>query len=75
MGFQNPAITGRAIINALDPETATADHREASAEQSALDEADLRAVERDAYYEPAPASPDGAAPAPHRNRLARLLRR
>jgi len=78
MGFQNPAITGRAIIGALDPEVASARHLEASGEQAALDEADLQEVERAEYYgaaPTAPTAPDSAEPAPRGSILRRLRRR
>jgi len=73
--FPNPAISGRAIINALDPETASAGHLEARAEQSALDEADLREVERAEFYDQRPAVPERNVPAPRKRLLDRLLRR
>jgi hypothetical protein len=76
VAFQNPSITGAAIVKALDPDVATAAERDASGEQSDRDEADLRDLERAEYYDD-PAAP-AQAPAvtkPRRSFLDRLRRR
>ena len=69
----NPAISGDAILKALGPD----DHNVMNEQQRALDEADLRELERAAYYGETPAILEAAATAakPRRTILDRLLRR
>lgn len=71
--FPNPAITGTAIVKALDPNQATARHQDADEAQAVLDEADLHDMERAEYDEPA--TTEMPAPQPRRSLLDRLLRR
>jgi hypothetical protein len=71
----NPSVTGDAIRKALGPD----DPEGLSERQRALDEADLRELERAEYYHEAPAVPEAAIPAvvspKTRTILDRLLRR
>jgi hypothetical protein len=66
----NPSISGDAIRKALGPDEPNGK----SEQQTALDEADLRELERAGYYSPTPAIPETAAPK-RRTILDRLLRR
>jgi len=72
-GGPNPAISGDAILKALGPN----DEDVVNEEQRALDEADLRGLERAAYYGETTAVLEAAATAskPRRTILDRLLRR
>jgi hypothetical protein len=69
-------ISARAVIKALgkDQEDAAAAHDE-NASQAALDEADLRDVERAEYYGDAPAKPPAKPAVTHRSLIDRLLGR
>ena len=77
--FPNPAITGTAIVKALDTEVATAHHQDADRARAALDEADLHEMEQAAYYSDAgPSEPSTIEPPTikaRRSLLDRLLRR
>ena len=79
-----PAITGNAVLRALAPADAeAASHIDAAAEQAALDEQDLRDLERAEYYDgpTEPQEPATAAESAVRGvrglvlRLTRSLRR
>jgi hypothetical protein len=77
-GFPNPAYTGDAIRKALGPdEVATASELAQQQRTAALDEAELRELERAEYYGQTPAVLEHATPAarPRRGILDRLLRR
>ena len=70
----NPGISGEAIRKALGPEQgAAANQHQASEERAALDEAELRALERVEYYGETPTPEPG--PTPRRSLLDRLLGR
>ena len=66
----NPSISGDAIRKALGPDEPNGK----SERQTALDEADLRELERVEYYGETPAIPE-AAPPKRRTILDRILRR
>lgn len=71
-GGPNPAISGDAILKALGPD----EEKVVSQEQLALDEADLRELERAEYYGATPAITEAPTAAkPKRIILDRLLRR
>jgi hypothetical protein len=73
MQSPNPSIVGEAVRNALtSDESRAADAADASTSRAALDEEELRELERTEFYADAPAP---AAPAPRRTWLDRLLRR
>jgi hypothetical protein len=65
----NPSVTGDAIRKALGPD----DPSVKSEEQTALDEADLRELERVEYYGETPGIPETAAPK-RRTILDRIFR-
>jgi len=69
----NPSVSGDAIRKALGPD----EPEGTSARQTALDEADLRELERAEYYDKTPAARDAApiAAPTRRTLLDRLLRR
>ena len=69
----NPSISGDAIRKALGPDEPSGK----SEQQTALDEADLRELERAEYYVETPAVPEAAATVAPKRRtiLDRLLRR
>ena len=69
----NPSVSGDAIRKALGPDEPNGK----SQQQTALDAADLREVERAEYYSETPATPEAAPTAakPRRTFLDRLLRR
>jgi hypothetical protein len=72
-GWPNPSITGKAIVDALGPDGPTGK----SEQQAALDEADLRELERAAYYGETPAISEAVTTVgkPRRTILDRLFRR
>lgn len=75
--FWNP-VTGEAIRKALGPDQVAAASGSAEQQQrAALDEAELRDLERAEYYGETPAVNEDATPAarPRRSILDRLLRR
>jgi hypothetical protein len=69
----NPSISGDAVRQGLGPN----DPKVKGEQQRALDEADLRELERAEYYDETPTVPEAAAPAAPKRRtiLDRLLRR
>jgi hypothetical protein len=69
VGGPNPGITGEAIRKALGPEEHGRDD-----DRAALDEAELRDLERSEYYSEEPAAVPPSATAP-RSLLDRLFRR
>ena len=71
----NPPISGTAIVGALGGDQASADSHTVSATQSALDEAELREIERAEYYADKPALPLPAPQSRRRSFLDRLFRR
>ena len=74
----NPSITGEAIRKALGTgQTAEANERTESERLAALDEADLRELERAEYPREPPAAiePTEVEATPRRSILDRLLRR
>jgi hypothetical protein len=78
MGFP-PSVSGHAVVKALDKETDAAHRGDRDREQAALDETELREIERAEYYHDAPSVTDAASAsvevAPHRSLLDRLFRR
>ena len=69
-------IVRRAIIKALrGVQEAAASAHEADISQAALDEADLRELERAEYYREPPAESPPGPPAPRRSLIDRLLGR
>lgn len=71
----NPSISGTAVVEAINSNQPTARHEDAEDAQAALDEADLREVERANYYGDGGTPTEAPATKPHRGLLDRLLRR
>jgi hypothetical protein len=66
----NPSVTGDAIRKALGPD----DPSGKSEQQTTLDEADLRELERAEYYPETPANAEAAATSPQTRRRTILDR-
>ena len=71
----NPPLDATAVVGGLGGDQAAADAQTVSAKQAALDEAELREVERAAYYGDKPDASTAAVPPRRRSLLDRLFRR
>ena len=71
-----PSISGDAIIKALGPDGAAARSGDLDRERAALDESELREIERAEYYHDVPSETDAVPEvAPRRSLLDRLFHR
>ena len=76
MQTPNPVIVGTVIVSSLGAnQTAAANEHDLSGKQAALDEAELRVLERAEYYGETAAMTGPVVAPPRRSLLDRLVRR